>query len=118
MQWDIVEIVCMIAPRSCVRHSSHSSQPRTWHKILRSPVWLSFFFFLCVLLCFSRLPRSREISSIKIDLEKKSLVMHLILMLMNPDVTRNSSLREATSERWAIIIAHHLAEAKEMNIAR
>lgn len=76
------------------------------------------FFSFCVLLCFFRLPGFREISSIKIDLEKKSLVMHLILMLMNPDVTRNSSLREATSERWAIVIAYHLAEAKEMNIAR
>lgn len=114
MQWDIVEIVCMIAPRSCVRHSSHSSQPRTWHKILRSPVWLSFF----VLLCFFRLPRSREISSIKIDLEKKSLIMHLILMLMNPDVTRTLLCKEATSERWAIVITHHLAEAKEMGTAK
>lgn len=114
MQWDIVEIVCMIAPRSCVRHSSHSSQPRTWHKILRSPVWLSFF----VLFCFSRLPRSREISSIKIDLEKKSLIMHLILMLMKPDVTRTLLCEEATSERSAIVITYYLAEAKEMGTAR
>lgn len=116
MQWDIVEIVCMIAPRSCVRHSSHSSQPRTWHKILRSPVWLSFF--VCFALLFPPPPVPGEISSIKIDLEKKSLVMHLILMLMNPDVTRNSSLREATSERWAIVIVYHLAEAKEMETAK
>lgn len=108
-------LLCMIAPRSCVRHSSHSSQPRTWHKILRSPVWLSFF----VLLCFFRLPRSREISSIKIDLEKKSLIMRLILMLMNPDVTRTLLCEEATSERSGIVITHHLAEAKEMmGIAR
>lgn len=39
-------------------------------------------------------------------------------MLMNPDVTRTSSLQEATSERTAIVIVHHLAEAKEMETAK
>lgn len=116
MQWDIVEIVV----HDCSSFLYPPFQPfQPAPNLAQDPaVACMAFFFLCVLLCFSRLPRSREISSIKIDLEKKSLVMHLILMLMNPDVTRNSSLQEATSERWAIVIAHHLAEAKEMNIAR
>lgn len=116
MQWDIVEIVV----HDCSSFLCTPFQPfQPAPNLAQDPaVACMAFFFLCVLLCFFRLPRSREISSIKIDLEKKSLVMHLILMLMNPDVTRNSSLQEATSERWAIVIVYHLAEAKEMNIAR
>lgn len=82
----------MIIPRSCARHSSHSSQLRAWHKILRSPVWLfSFLFAFCF--AFPAPPVPGDI----LDQDRSGneepgcfcpLSLLLILMLMNPDAVR------------------------------